>query len=226
VLLALAFLVVDVAFLGSNLFKFADGGWYPIVLAGVVFGIMMVWRSGVARLGAITREGRESLDDFLHQLAKFPPLRVPGTAIFMTSSTTEAPLLLLHTIEHTGVLHERVVLVTVEVEDVPQVPSAGRAEIENLEHGFHRIVLHYGFMQKPNVPVGLRFCNQFGLDIDPDQATFFLGHEEIVIREGQPLFSALRTRLFALLWRNATRATAFYNIPPKRVVAIALQVEM
>lgn len=225
-LLGLGFLIIDVAFLGSNLFKFADGGWYPLLVASLVFIIISVWRSGVNRLAAITGEGRESLDEFLQNLAKAPPPRVPGTAIFMTSNTTETPSLLLHTIEHTSVLHERVALVTVEVEDVPRVPSSGRVDIEDLQQGFHRIVLHYGFMQKPNVPVGIRFCNQFGLDIEPEQSTFFLGHEEIVIRAGQPLIKALRTRLFALLWRNATRATAFYNIPPKRVVAIALQVEM
>ncbi len=225
-LLALFFLVIDVAFFGANLFKFFDGGWYPLLIAAAVFTIMGVWRHGLRRLQAITAQDREPLDEFFKRMTASPPQRVPGTAIFMTSSTSETPLLMTHTLEHNQVLHERVILVTVLIDDVPRVPSAERVALEKLELGFHRVVLHYGFMQSPNVPVALRFCERLGLDIDPDLTTFFLGHEEVIPSPRAPPLARLQAQLFAFLWRNATRATAYYRIPTERVVAIGLQVEM
>ncbi len=150
----------------------------------------------------------------------------PPTRPLMTSSKNETPQLLTHTLEHNKVLHERVVLVTISIEDEPYVASADRVNFEYLPLGFNRVVLHYGFMQSPNVPVGLRFCERFGLDIDIDTTTFFLGHEEVIPSRDASALHVLRTQLFAFLWRNATRATAFYNIPTQRVVAIGLQVEM
>jgi KUP system potassium uptake protein len=224
--LAILFLIVDVAFLGANLFKFFDGGWYPVFVATLIFTVMGVWRSGQERLREIAAENREPLDDFLKRIAASPPPRVPGTAVFMTSSTATTPSLLLHTLEHNQVLHERIILVTVVIDDVPRVPAAERAEIEELSLGFHRVILHYGFMQSPNVPVALRLCEHMGLTIDPDEATFFLGHEEVIPARQGSAWSRFRTQFFAFLWRNATRATAYYNIPSERVVAIALHVEM
>jgi KUP system potassium uptake protein len=225
-MLAAAFLTVDLAFFAANLFKFVEGGWYPLLIAGIVFSIMGIWRNGLRRLGALTRADRESLGVFLGRASANPPQRISGTAVFMTSSGSETPPLLLHHLEHNQVLHERVILVTVFTEDAPRVPSAERLELEKLGLGFYRIAVHYGFMQAPNVPVALRLCEKLGLDIDPDQVTFFLGHEEVIPRKRSPLLEALHTRLFSFMWRNATRATAYYNIPPNRVVAIALQVEM
>ena len=225
-LLAVFFLVVDLAFLGANLFKFLDGGWYPVLIAGAVFTVMAVWRDGVERLRAVTGANRESFDEFLERIQSPPIQRVPGTAVFMTSSKSETPQLLTHTLEHNQVLHERVVLVTVSIDDIPYVASADRVDFEPLPLGFHRVVLHYGFMQSPNVPVALRFCERFGLDIDLDTTTFFLGHEEVIPTRDASALHVVRTQLFAFLWRNATRATAFYNIPSPRVVAIGLQVEM
>ncbi len=224
--LALSFLVVDLAFFGANTFKFFDGGWYPLLIATLIFTIMAVWRDGLAHLRAFARDNRESIDGFLKRLAVSPPQRISGTAVFMTSSRTETPLLLTHTLEHFQGLHERVVLVTIVTLDVPRVHSADRVKLEALSLGFYRVVMHYGFTQNPNVPVALRFCERLGLDVDPDTATFLLGHEEIIPARGASSLALIRTKLFAFLWRNAARATAYYNIPPARVVAIALQVEM
>jgi KUP system potassium uptake protein len=226
VLLAVFFLIIDLAFFGANLFKFLDGGWYPVLIAGAVFAVMGVWRDGLERLRTITSNNREPFDEFLKRIETSPPPRVPSTAVFMTSSKSETPQLLTHTLEHNQVLHQRIVLVTVSTDDVPYVPSADRVEFEQLTLGFNRVILHYGFMQNPNVPVGLRFCERFGLDIDIDATTFFLGHEEVIPSRDASALQVLRTQLFAFLWRNATRATAFYNIPTQRVVAIGLQVEM
>jgi KUP system potassium uptake protein len=218
--------VVDLAFFGANLFKIVDGGWYPLLVATLIFSVMGIWRVGLRRLGVLTSEGREPINEFLDGLSKAPVPRIAGTAIFLTSSAAETPPLMLHHLEHNRVLHERVILVTVEVDDDPRVRTADRVKIEELTNGFYRIVLHYGFMQSPNVPVALRLCERLGLPIEPDKSTFFLGHEEIITDDTQPMLRQIQTRIFVFFWRNAARATAYYNIPPQRVVAIGLQVEM
>ena len=224
--LALLFIVVDLAFLGANAFKFFDGGWYPVLIAAIVFSIMEIWRYGVAQLREATKENREPIEAFLERFTAAPPQRVPGTAVFMTSSRSETPPLLSYLLEHMSVVHERVVLLTVFVEDVPHVASADRVELEELATGFYRAAFHYGFMQSPNVPVTLRFCKHVGLDVDLEATTFFLGHEDIIASRLGSAFAFVRTRLFGLLWRNSTRATAFYNIPAERVVAIGLQIKI
>lgn len=224
--LTLMFLPIDLAFFGANLFKIADGGWYPLVVAATVFTVMGVWRSGLARLGMLTHDKREPLDDFLVARSKKPLARISGTAVFMTSARAETPTLLLHHLEHNRVLHERVLLMTILTDDKPRVPSVERIEWEELTLGFHRIVVRYGFMQSPNVPVALRLCQRFGLEVDPATVTFYVGHEEIIPSRTTTLWSQWHAQLFAFMWRNATRATAYYKLPPDRVVAIGQQVEM
>ena len=224
--LATFFLVVDLSFFGANLFKFLDGGWYPVVVAVGVFCVMGVWRSGLRHLGELTPETPAPLTDFLRHLSRRPPIRIPGTAVFMISSISEVPSLLLHHLEHNQVLHERVVLINVITEDVPRVPSVDRLTVEDLTLGFHRVVVHYGFMQAPNVPVALRLCERYGLEIEPSKVTFYLGHEDVIPSKSTTGIALLRTRVFAFLWRNSTRATTYYNIPSGRVLVIGLQVEM
>ena len=183
---------------------------------------------GLRRLGALTLAGREPLHDaFLEQKTRaHPPQRIPGTAVFMTSNSWETPPLLLHNLAHNQVLHERVVLATVFTKTRHAYQAADRLEIEELPLGFYRLSVHYGFMQSPNIPVVLRLAERFDIDIDPGAATFYLGHEEIVPNPANPVRLAWHARLFAFMWRNATRATAFYRIPSDRVVAIGLQVKM
>ena len=224
--LAFLFIVLDLAFLGANAFKFLDGGWYPVLIAAVVFSIMATWRYGLAHLREATKENREPIEEFLQRILTSPPHRVPGTAVFMTSSRKETPPLLTHLLEHMSVLHERVVLLTVLVEDVPRVVSSDRVKLEEIAPGCYRAAFHYGFMQSPNVAVALRFCRHVGLDVEPGRATFFLGHEEVIASRRGSALGVVRAWLFAFLWRNSTRATAFYNIPSERVVAIGLQVIM
>jgi KUP system potassium uptake protein len=226
ILLAALFLPIDMGFFSANLFKIADGGWYPLFIAVLVFTTMMIWRSGLRHLGEFARSNRAPLDEFIERLSLDPPQRVPGTAIFMTASTSETPSLMQHHLDHNRVLHERVIIVTVLTEDRPRVPSTERLEVEALPLGFHRVIVRYGFMQSPNIPVALRLSEHFGLEVDPDTVTYFLGHEEVIPMKGSPLWGRLRARLFAFMWRNTTRATAFYHIPPERVLAIGLQVEM
>jgi KUP system potassium uptake protein len=225
-MLASLFLIVDLAFLGSNLLKLAAGGWYPLTVAALILIVIGAWRGGIAELGALTDDKRPPLKEFLDDLKKTPPPRIPGTAVFMTGNPSRVPTLLLHHLRHNQALHERVLLLKVVVNDKPRVPTADRVEVEALSSGFHRITVRYGFMQSPNIPVALRLCGRLGLDVDPDETTFYLGHEEIIATSRASIWSSLRSRLFSVLWRNASRATAFYKIPADQVVAIGLHVKM
>jgi KUP system potassium uptake protein len=224
-LLAAAFLIVDLAFFGANLVKIADGGWYPLLLGALVFALMSTWRRGRQVLAEQLRTEQQSLEDFLHNLKTAPPVRVPGTAVFMTSSGVTIPPILLHHLQHNQVLHEQVVLLRVETEEIPRVPAADRLEVLCLDVGFSRVVARYGFMQTPNIPVALRLCEALGLMVDLDATTFYLGRETLLPRRdfGLPLW---QDHVFDFLSRNAARATAFYHLPPERVVEIGIQVEI
>lgn len=224
-LVAVPFLVIDLSFFGATLLKIPDGGWYPLVLGGLIFTLMMTWRRG-RRLLARQLEGDvQPLDDFLRDLEDRPPLRVAGAAVFVTSEGATVPPVLLHHLRHNQALHETVVLLRVETEDIPRVPAAERLEIACLDRNLYRVVTSYGFMQTPNIPVALRLCEPLGLPIELDATTFYLGRETLIARAdfGLPLW---QDRVFDFMARNAARATAFYHLPPERVMEIGTQVEI
>ena len=224
-LLAAAFLLVDLAFFGANLVKIAEGGWYPLLLGALVFTLMATWRRGRRVLAEQLRTEQQSLDDFLESLRTDPPIRIPGTAVFMTSSAVTLPPILPHHLEHNRVLHEQVILMCVETEEIPRVPASERLELIGFAAGIYRVVVRYGFMQTPNIPVALRLCESLGFLVDLDTTTFYLGRETLLPRRdvGLPLW---QDHLFDFLSRNAARATAFYHLPPERVVEIGIQVEI
>jgi KUP system potassium uptake protein len=224
-LIAAAFLVVDLAFFGANLVKIAEGGWYPLLLGALVFTLMATWRRGRRVLAGQLQTEQQSLADFLQSLKTNPPIRIPGTAVFMTSRAVAIPPILPHHLEHNRVLHEQVLLLRVETEAIPRVPAADRLDILCLDVGFYRVVVRYGFMQTPNIPVALRLCESLGLVVDLEATTFYLGRETLLPRRdfGLPLW---QDHLFDFLSRNAARATAFYHLPPGRVVEIGIQVEI
>ena len=224
--LAIAFLVVDLAFLAANSLKFLDGGWYPVLIAALIFAIMAIWRNGTAELHALTRNERQQVDEFLDRLGKSPPTIIPGTAVYPTALPETTPSALVQIMEHVPVLHERRIFLTVRIEDVPRVPGAERIEMSKLESNTHRIILHYGFMQTPNVPVALKLCGVLGLDIDPDTLTYFIGLEDIEPTRPRSLPQALQISIFAFLWRNAGRVADSYNFPPERTIVIGKRIEM
>jgi len=219
------FLAVDLAFFGANIIKIALGGWLPLGLAAVVYTLMATWKRGRRLLAERIQAETRPLDEFLAEVRQQPITRVPGTAVFMSGTASRVPAAFRHNLEHNKVLHERVLFVTVKTQPVPHVPEADRLEIEDFGEGVHRVKILYGFMDEPNVPAALRLAAR-RLDIaDPSDATYFLGRETIIASR-RPGMARWRERLFALLSRNATPATAFFGIPPSRVIELGEQIEI
>jgi KUP system potassium uptake protein len=223
--IALFFFLIELAFFGANLTKIMHGGWFPLVVGAIVYTVLSTWKRGRALLAARMRERLYPFDRFLKDIEAYPPQRVTGTAIFMTSNLQGTPPTLLHNLQHNKVLHERVILLTVVTSDVPHVSHDRRVEIENLGQGFFRLTLRYGFMEEPDVPQALSDASKQRFPIDLAETTFFLGVETLLAtrRPGLPLW---RERLFVLIARNALRANTFFKIPPERVVELGMQVEL
>jgi KUP system potassium uptake protein len=225
-LLLALFLSVDMAFFSANLLKFVDGGWFPIACAALIFTLMTTWKRGREALGASMREATLPLDAFLEDLRTLKPHRVSGTAVFMTSNLDGAPPILLHHFKHNKVLHKRIILLAVSTTDEPEVPVKKRFEVEEAGEGFFRVKLMYGFMQTPNVPAALELAKkQGGLDVDLDDLSFFLGRETLLVT-GKSTMARWRKKIFSLMSKNARPATAFFGIPPNRVVELGTQIEL
>ncbi len=219
------FLIIDFAFLGANLVKIAAGGWVPLVVAAGVFSIMTTWRKGRAILGARMQSTTLPLKLFLADIERHGPYRVPGTAVFMTSTRRGTPGVLLHHVKHNKVLHEKVVILTIVTDDVPAVEKRHRIHFREFGPGVWAVTAHYGFMQTPRISEVLRLCRQAGLDLREEQCSFFLGRETLVpgrVRE----MAGWRRALFAFLSRNARPPTDFYGLPPNRVLELGMQIEL
>jgi len=223
-LVTAGFLIVDLAFFGANLIKIAHGGWFPLLVAAVIYTVMTTWHTGrqlVTR--TLSRSGRP-IDAFLAQLATRPPVRVPGTAIFMTARDEGVPPILVHHLKHNKVLHEQVLLLTVSIADVPIVDPEHAIDVRDLGYGMYRVVAHYGFMQSPNVPAALEAARTRGLSIKED-STYYLAHLTLFANDRIGM-STWRDKLFIVLARNARRATNFFRIPADCVVEIGIQLEL
>lgn len=219
------FLVVDLAFFGANVAKIAHGGWFPLVVAAVLFILMTTWKRGRAALGQAIRDATLPRQPFLDDIERQKPHRVPGTAIFMTSNPEGVPPALLHFFKHAKVFHEKVVLLSVLTEHVPTVSRRKRVEIKDLGQGFFHVTGHYGFMQTPRVKDVLRQCIAAGLEIDRDDCSFFLGRETL-LPTGRSGMMRWRKAIFVFLSRNARSAAMFFGLPPNRVVELGLQIEI
>ena len=219
-------LVIDAAFLGSNALKILHGGWVPLAMAAFVFLLMSTWKSGRQVLGARLREKAYPLDQFLKELPRTHPDRVHGSAIFMTGSGAGVPPTLLHNLRHNKVLHASIVLLTVVTEEIPEVPDERRVDIEPLGSGFFRVTLRYGFVEEPDVPAAIALARGRGLPIDKDDITYFLGRETLLATARESGMARWREALFSLMSKNAMRATAFFRIPPERVVELGMHVEL
>jgi KUP system potassium uptake protein len=219
------FIVVDAAFFSSSLLKIVEGGWFPLALGAIVFIVMTTWRRG--RVLAIAAQRRTSipLGPFLESLSAHPPIRVTGTAVFMAGDPEGVPNALLHNLKHFKVLHERVVFLTVVTRNVPWVPASERIVVEPLGRGFYRLMVDFGFMDRPDVSAVLDLCRDCGLVFDLMQTTFFLSRTTVIPtrREGMALW---RESLFAAMARNARTAADYYNIPANCVIELGTKIEI
>jgi KUP system potassium uptake protein len=221
------FLCVDLAFFGSNLLKIEEGGWFPLAIATLIFVTMMTWLRGREALLAKRWGEALPLETFLATLKPDRPLRVPGTAVFMVSNDRIVPTPLLHNIKHNKVLHERVVLMKIETEDIPHVADEQRVEVKHLEHNFHTVTVHYGFMDEPNVPRAMAQMRLMNFRINLLETSFFVGREKVVIANGGAHgLWGWRKRLFIFLQRTMLSATEYFRIPGNRVVEVGGQIEI
>ena len=224
-LLVACFVIVDAAFLGSNLLKFLEGGWFPLLIGAIIVTVMATWRDGRKLLATQIHEATLPAESFIGRLNGGGPQRVTGTAIYLTGSRDGVPYALLHNLKHNKILHARVVFLTVRFLDVPFVDRDERAAVTPLGKGFYRIELRYGFKQSPNVPRALGRIADAGGKFDVMDTSFFLGRERLVPKV-KPLMSRWRERLFIAMQHNQLSATEFFRIPPNRVVELGTQVEV
>ncbi|MFN0068935.1 MAG: potassium transporter Kup [Limisphaerales bacterium] len=216
---------IEVAFFGANLLKFTHGGWFPLLVGGILYVCMATWYRGRGLVRDRVQAGALPLGMFLESMQRKPPVRVPGTAVFMTGNAEGTPGSLLHNLKHNKVLHERTVILRFATADSPYVVPEERVQVEQLPAGFFRVTGFFGFMEQPDMIEVRRACEVEGLTFQPMETTFFLGRETI-LPSARPGMSRWRQRLFSFMSRNATQATTFFQLPPNRVVELGMQVEV
>ena len=217
------FLLIDLTFLGANMLKIVEGGWMPLALGAVVMVVMYTWRRGSRLLFDKTRRTETPLASLVKSLERKPPLRVPGTAVFLTSDPQSAPTALLHSLKHYKALHEKNVILTIETMDVPRVHPGDRVTIEPLGETFSKVLLRFGFMETPNVPRALAVARKHGWHFDIMSTSFFLSRRALKPAAQSPM-PRWQDRLFIGLSRTANDATSYFQIPTGRVVEVGTQV--
>jgi KUP system potassium uptake protein len=219
------FLIFDLSFFGANLLKFFHGGWFAISIALLLFALMTTWRDGRAVLRKRFGEAQVPLDALIKEIAAYKLLRTPGTACFLTLSTTGTPIVLLHLIKHIEALPERVFILSIVATDRPHMPPDGKLEIKPYGHNVYRLVVSYGFMETPSMTEIVALVNARGFELDLQGTSFYLGRETL-LTTGSGRMSRWRKALFTFLSRNAWNVTTFFGIPPGRVVELGIQVEI
>jgi KUP system potassium uptake protein len=225
VAVAAFFLTIDLSFFSANAMKIPQGGWFPLVVGIAVFTLLSTWKRGRALLLERLRDGAIALEPFLAGIAAHPPLRVSGTAVFLTANLDGVPHAMLHNLIHNKVLHERVVLLTVISEDVPHVPEIDHAEVKSLGNNFYRVIVRYGFKDEPDIPKTLMQCKECGLEFQMMETSFFISRETLIatIAPGMALW---REKLFISMARNAGSISSYFKIPTNRVVELGTQIEL
>ena len=222
------FFIIDCIFFAANSTKLFEGGWFPLLLAGAVAFLMLTWRSGVKLVERARGKLRQPEEDLIETAISKCHARLSGTAIFLASTPKGVPLALTQFVKHNHCLHQRVVLVTVLIEESPRVPDEDRADVAEITEGITRVILHYGFMQYPTIYAGLTLaCKQGKLPgIDLNDITYYIGRETIIPREDIPGMWVWRELLFAFLQRNAERTAAFFDVPARQVVEFGTEIEI
>jgi KUP system potassium uptake protein len=218
---------IDAVLFSATTTKIATGGYLPLLMALIIFTILTTWKSGQRILNEKISRASVSTDRFIKEVYKNPPIRVPGTAIYMTPLHNVIPSSLLHNLKHNKVLHERIIFLTVVSQEVPYVPPENRVHVYSLGHDFYQLDLHTGFKDEPDVPAALHQCQVRGMDFDDiHQASFFLGKETVISTLEESDIARWREQLFALMKQNASSAIDYYGIPADRVVEIGGRYEI
>jgi KUP system potassium uptake protein len=225
-LVAGAMLLVETPLAAANLLKIPHGGWFALLIAGLMYFFMSTWKTGRRMVWERLRVSAMPAQKFIAEIARKDPMRVAGTAVYMASNPNTTPIALLHNLKHNKVLHKRVIFFTICVEEVPMVDASERLEVERLEAGFWRVQAHYGFMETPNIQVILKLCAEHDLEFREMETTFFLSRETIIPKAGNGGMNLWQERLFAIMARNALSATSYFRLPANRVVELGMQVEI
>jgi KUP system potassium uptake protein len=220
-----AFLTIDLAFLGANALKFFQGGWFPVLIGVAIFTLLATWKRGRAILFDRLKELAIAIEPFLESVTRHPPVRVPGTAVFLTTSFEGVPHALMHNLKHNKVLHERVALLTVVFQDIPHIDTSERIEIWPLGNNFYKVFVIYGFKDETNIPEALELCAPLGLEFNMMDTSFFLSRETLIPTR-RPGMALWREKLFVSMSRNAGTVTSYFQIPTNRVVELGTQVEL
>jgi KUP system potassium uptake protein len=219
------FITIDLALFSSNALKFMQGGWFPVALGVVMFTVMATWKHGRQMVFADLKKHAIPLEEFLASLFVAPPVRVPGTAIFLRGEADGVPHALLHNLSHNKIIHERIVFLTVHNEDVPWVPFSDRVKITDLGHQCYQLDVHYGFKNEPDIPSALDLCGAQGLEFEPLETSYFIARQTIIARPGGGMAS-WREALFVAMSRNSRDAADYYRVPTNRVIEVGSQVEI
>ena len=219
------FAIIDIAFFGSNIIKVEHGGWVPLLIGFLIYLLMTTWHKGRKILYLRLKERSISIEEFCSKLLRSPPLRVSGTAMYMSGDPWGVPVPLLHNLKHNKVMHERIAILTIITKEVPSVTKEKRVQIQEIIPNFYRIMVYYGFMEIPKMKHILEACRNQDIHFNVHETTFVLGRETILPSNtpGMPIW---RERLFALMSRNAQRPTAFFRIPPNQVIEVGIQIEI
>ncbi len=219
------FAILDIAFFGSNIIKVEHGGWVPLLIGAMIYLLMTTWNKGRKILYHRLKERSLSIEEFCAKLLRSPPLRVSGTAMYLSGDPWGVPVPLLHNLKHNKVLHERVAILTIITKEVPSVHKEKRVSIQEIIPNFYRIMVYYGFMEIPKMKHILEACRNQDIHFNVNETTFVLGRETI-LPSNTPGMWIWRERLFALMSRNAQRPTAFFRIPPDQVIEVGIQIEI
>ncbi|MEK2688737.1 potassium transporter Kup [Bdellovibrio sp. GT3] len=226
------FFIIDAAFFAANIHKIPHGGWVPLVIGALIYLLMTTWQKGRQVLFRRLKERSMPTEDFMLKLLREPPIRVPGTAIYMSGDPWGVPAPLLHNLKHNKVLHQRVAILTIQTREVPFVSKKDNISIQEIVPNFYRILAYYGFMETPKMKHILEACRNKDINFNVNETTFVLGRETIIATKGgpprpdEPHMSHWRERLFAVMSKNAQRPTAFFRIPPNQVIEVGIQVEI
>ncbi|HSQ56413.1 MAG TPA: KUP/HAK/KT family potassium transporter, partial [Gemmata sp.] len=219
------FLLVDGTYFASNITKIPDGGWFPLLVAAVSFTVLTTWAKGRQMMRQRLAESALPLEVFIKSTAASVH-RVRGTSVFLSTSADTVPAALLHNLKHNQVLHSRVLILNVKVEEVPHVPADKRVEVHEAGHGFYRVILHYGFMEEVDIPRDLAAIQTCGEPFNMMSTSFFLGRQKLVASKKHPGMALWREKLFAWMLKSSESAMEFFKLPTNRVIELGSQLQI